>query len=186
MQEPRLPNKSVLPELGIELVVDVLLFVFPYGAEQMNLPHIFWLGFGCWVVGIAIVIRMFWILPVWNSRLTRLEKGLIAAILVALFVAAVYKPVVVAYGKRNVGTEDGTKPISAPPPQPPIPAQKETPNSQQAGKPSGRITQKGHHNIVQNGNNNQANPVTINGNQTTNGDGSPIINGNGNSVSGKP
>jgi hypothetical protein len=35
----------------------------------------------------------------------------------------------------------------------------------------------------QNGNNNQANPVTVNGSQTTNGAGSHIINGNNSNVS---
>jgi NhaP-type Na+/H+ or K+/H+ antiporter len=76
-------NKTTI-ELGIEFVVELLLFLYPYGAEQMNLPHNFWLGLGCWVIGTAIAIRMFWIFPVWTHRLTRLEKGLIAFILVGV------------------------------------------------------------------------------------------------------
>jgi hypothetical protein len=45
---------------------------------------------------------------------------------------------------------------------------------------SGRQHQSGHHNIQQSGTNDQANSVTVNGSQTTNGSGSPIINGNNN------
>jgi hypothetical protein len=88
-------------ELGIEFLAELVLFAFPYGAEEMGLPHNFWLGLVCWVAGIAIAIRMFWIFPVWEHRLTRLEKGLIAFILLGGFVAIFYKPVLTAYGKRN-------------------------------------------------------------------------------------
>jgi hypothetical protein len=98
-------GKPVVVELGIEFVVELLLFLYPYGADQMNLPHNFWLGLGCWVVGTAIFIRMFWIFPAWAHRLTKLEKGLIAFILVAGFIAAFYKPVLTAYAKRNGETE---------------------------------------------------------------------------------
>lgn len=45
--------------------------------------------------------------------------------------------------------------------------------------PSPRTTQT---NLRQMGNNNQANPFTVNGNQTTNGTSSPIINGSSNQV----
>jgi hypothetical protein len=96
------PNKPLVVELGIEFVVELLLFLYPYGADQMNLPHNFWLGLGCWVIGSAIFIRMFWIFPVWANRLTRLEKGLIAAILISLFVVIFWKPVATAYGRRSV------------------------------------------------------------------------------------
>jgi hypothetical protein len=40
--------------------------------------------------------------------------------------------------------------------------------------------------IVQTGNNNQANPVTVNGKQTTNGTNSPILNGSSNTINPKP
>ena len=104
-------NKTTI-ELGIEFVVELLLFLYPYGAEQMNLPHNFWLGLGCWVIGTAIAIRMFLIFPVWTHRLTRLEKGLIAFILVGAFVAAFYRPVMMAYGKRNTEIQPRSKPES--------------------------------------------------------------------------
>jgi len=94
-------GKPVVLELGVEFVMELLLFLYPYGADQMNLPHNFWLGLGCWVVGTAIFIRMFWIFPAWAHRFTKLEKALISFILVAIFVTAFYKPVITAYGKRN-------------------------------------------------------------------------------------
>ena len=67
----------------------------------MNIPHNFWLGFVCWVFGVAITVRVFWIFPVWVPRRTLLEKGLIALVFVALFLWAVHKPVVKAYVNRN-------------------------------------------------------------------------------------
>jgi hypothetical protein len=100
-------DKPVGLELGIEFVVEALLFLYPYGAEQMNLPHNFWLGLGCWIVGTIIAVRMFWIFPLWSSRLTKLEKGLIAFILVAGFAAIFYRPVMLAYSRRNV---EGSRP----------------------------------------------------------------------------
>ena len=94
-------EKPVVVELGIEFVVELLLFLLPYGAEQMNLPHNFWLGLGCWVFGIAIAIRMFWIFPAWAKRFTRLEKSLISFIFLGLFVLLAYKPVQTDNGNRN-------------------------------------------------------------------------------------
>src|SRR5437879_476162 len=92
---------SPVVELGIEFIVELLLFLYPYGAEQMNLPHNFWLGFACWVIGTAIAVRMFWIFPLWRHRLTKLEKGLIAAIFVGLFMLAVHGSVIAAYKSRH-------------------------------------------------------------------------------------
>ena len=97
-------STSSTPELGFEFVVDLLLFAFPYGAEQMNLPHLFWLGFGCWVVGIVIAIRMFWIFPLWSHRLSPTVKGLTSFGFIVLFVFAFYGPIMDAYRKRNEET----------------------------------------------------------------------------------
>ncbi len=124
-------RKPIIAELSIEFVVELLLFLYPYGAEQMNLPHNFWLGLGCWIGGAVIGIRMFWIFPLWAQRLTKLEKGLIIAILLAAFVSTFYKPVMTAYGKRNGEAEAKPKeqllpentPKKMPPPatvEPPI------------------------------------------------------------------
>src|SRR5258706_10993536 len=93
-------NKPIM-ELGIEFVVEVLLFLYPYGADQMGLPHNFWFGLGCWMVGTAIAIRMFWIVPIWLGRLSSLGKGIIVTVLIGIYVLVFYKPVMVAYGKRN-------------------------------------------------------------------------------------
>jgi hypothetical protein len=94
-------NRPIVLELGIEFVAEVLLVLFPYGAEQMNLPHSFWLGLACWIIGTVIAVRILWIFPFWSHRLSNLEKGLIALLLVTGFVVTFYRPVVVAYGKRN-------------------------------------------------------------------------------------
>jgi hypothetical protein len=94
-------SKPVLVELKIEFVVELLLFLYPYGAEQMNLPHNFWLGLSCWIVATAIAIRMFWIFPRWVPQRTVLEKSLITAILVVGFSVMLHKPVLRAYRSRN-------------------------------------------------------------------------------------
>jgi hypothetical protein len=96
-------NKPIFVELGIEFLVELLLFFYPYGAEQMNLPHNFWLGFGCWVFATAIAVRMFWIFP---TRLTHLKKGLIAFLCVGVFAWAVHEPVIEAY-KQKGQKQDG-------------------------------------------------------------------------------
>ena len=56
-------NGPISVELGIEFLCELLLFLYPYGADQMNLPRNFWVGLGCWVFGAAIAVRMFWIFP---------------------------------------------------------------------------------------------------------------------------
>ena len=94
-------DKPIFVELGIEFVFELLLFLYPYGAEQMNLAHNFWLGLGCWIAGTAIAVRMFWIFPAWRSRLSPLEKWLSSFIFVGLFVWAIHNPVVEAYKRRN-------------------------------------------------------------------------------------
>lgn len=95
------PSKPVSAELGVEFLLTLLMFLYPYGAEQMNLPRNFWLGMGCWLAGTAIAIRMFWIFPAWARRLTRLEKSLFAFIFVGIFGFAIHKPVEAAYKMRN-------------------------------------------------------------------------------------
>jgi hypothetical protein len=99
------PRKHVFEKLGIEFLASLIVFLIPYGADQMNLPHNFWVGVACLIGAPAIVIHIFWTFPVWTHRLTSLEKGLIAFIFVGLFAAILYKPVVTAYGKRKVEAE---------------------------------------------------------------------------------
>jgi hypothetical protein len=185
-------NKPIV-ELGIEFVAELLLFLYPYGAEQMGLPHNFWLGMGCWVIGTGIALRMFWIFPVWSERLSELEKGLIAFILVAVFVVAFYKPVMIAYTKRTVETK--TRPIVTLPssgdrmPAPDsIPSQPEAKPIPTAKPPK----EKGSHIVthsVQRADKTKAAPtpggsVAVGGNVTQNseGDCSPNIVGGANTV----
>lgn len=105
-------NKPAL-ELGIEFLVETLLFAYSFGAEQMNLPHNFFVGLGCWIIATVVAVRIFWIFPLWASRLSKLEKGLIAFILVAIFVGIFWKPVTTAYAKRNQ-TDESTKAATIP------------------------------------------------------------------------
>jgi hypothetical protein len=107
------PNKPIVIELSIELFAELILFLYPHGAEQMNLPHNFWLGLALWLIGTAIAVRMFWIFPVWASRLSRLEKALISFIAVSVFALAVYNPVLAAYEKRNGEPEANSLPTQS-------------------------------------------------------------------------
>ena len=97
---PSQGNEPVI-ELSIEFAVELLLCLYPFGAEQMGLPHNFWVGLISWVIGTAIAIRMFWIFPAWSHRLSRLEKGLIAFIGTAFLMAVFYRPIAAAYKRRN-------------------------------------------------------------------------------------
>jgi hypothetical protein len=166
------PEKPIV-ELGIEFFVELLLFLYPYGADQMGLPHDFWLGLACWIGGTAIAIRMFWIFPMWSKRLTRLEKGLVSFIVVAAFALLLYRPVTIAYRKRGVDSESKVSPPKTAmiPEQSqasnvvttltPLPAQGEPQKKGITQRQSTRdnspaIQQQGQNNIAQIGNNNQA------------------------------
>lgn len=105
-------NKPVV-ELSIEFAVELLLFLYPYGADQMGLPHNFWLGLSCWIIGLIIAVRMFWIVPFWSARLTWLEKALIAFIVVAALVLFLNKPVAMAYRKRNLVLDEQPAPLKS-------------------------------------------------------------------------
>lgn len=178
------PTTKPFLELGIEFAAEFLLFLYPYGAEQMSLPHNFWLGLGCWILGTAIAIRMFWIFPVWTHRLSRLEKGLIAFILVGLFVASFYKPVVTAYGKHNAEARpkaESSKQVEKPkeleqqPETKPIPAAR-TPTQREIGKAntiSGGLPSKP---TFPPPSVSQSNSGGINVQQATTGENSPIVN----------
>jgi len=173
-------NKPVYVELGIEFLSELLLFLLPYGAEQMNLPHNFWLGLGCWIGGLAIAIRMFWIFPYWVPNRTKLERCLIALIFVGIFVAVVYRPVAAAYGKRNGESKTGTPSIV---PQGQIgESRKSTTASQNEGREV--MTKQGGHTASSKpsvatttpGSITQSNSGGINVLQGTTGPNSPIIN----------
>jgi hypothetical protein len=107
-------NKPVIVELGIEFFIEFLIFLYPYGADQMGLPHNFWLGLGCWAVGTIVAIRIFFIFPLWSDRLSRLEKSLFAFIFVAILFILFYRPVVAAYHKQEPQIAKPTEQPSSP------------------------------------------------------------------------
>jgi hypothetical protein len=117
-------GKSVFKELGIEFLVELLLFIYPYGADQMNLPHNFWLGLGCWIVGSGIAIRMFWIFPLWADRLSVRWKMIAAFLALAGFVLLLHKPVLTAHAKwvqeheTAAAQPEPTRPQTIQPPAP--------------------------------------------------------------------
>lgn len=39
-------DRKPIVELGIEFIVELLIFLYPYRADQMGLPHNFGLGWG--------------------------------------------------------------------------------------------------------------------------------------------
>ena len=101
-------------ELGFEFLAELLIFIYPYGADQMGLQHNFWLGLACWIVGTVIAVRIFWIFPLWENRLSRVTKGLISGIVVATLVLVFFKPITIAYGKRNLENHENAPLDKAP------------------------------------------------------------------------
>jgi Trypsin-like peptidase domain len=123
-----------LLELGIEFLAELLLFLYPYGADQMGLPHNFWLGLGCWVVGTAIAIRMFWIFPVGVNRWSHTLKFLVSIVFVVVLVMIFFKPIATAYHKR--GPEEAVPTVAVPSSRVP------SSQSQPAQAPPSSATQK--------------------------------------------
>ncbi len=93
--------KSHTLELTIEFSVELLLFFLPYGAEQMDLPHNFWLGLASWVLAVGIGVRIFWILP-WTRRLPKPWKLVMSTGVVLSLMVAFWSPVRAAYKKRHL------------------------------------------------------------------------------------
>jgi hypothetical protein len=121
---------------GIEFLIGLLTFLYPFGAEQMGLPHNFWVGLGCWLFGAAIAIHIFWTCAL---RFSALEKGLISFIFVAAAALVVYGPLLKAYRALNGG---GTQTATASkPPAPkldlqPAPSVDTTPTAKTPSKPA--------------------------------------------------
>ena len=70
----------------------------------MDLPHNFWIGLASWFIGIAVGIRIFWIVPWWADKLSPGIKSAIIFITVFGFVVMVWQPVKSAYIKRQPNT----------------------------------------------------------------------------------
>jgi len=95
-----------------------------------------------------LVIRIFWIFPVWAHRLSGLEKTLLVALAVVLFSVAVRRPISSAYMRRNGNNESKNenpqqpqseeKGTQTPPDAPPAitPAVKPIPKAHPFKKPS--------------------------------------------------
>jgi hypothetical protein len=133
-----MPKTKPTLELTVEFAIELLLVFIPYGADQMGIPHNFWVGLACWILGASIAIRMFWIFPWWSHR-TSLEKGLILFILLAVITIICYQPVMTAYDHRNGKEEAKSAPVQPPvqtPAQPPVqPPTETTPPSQGTATP---------------------------------------------------
>jgi hypothetical protein len=121
-------QKNHTTEIGLEFLFEVLLFLYPYGADQMGLPHLFWLGLAAWASGFAVAIRIFWIFPPWANRLNVKTKSTIAIIASCVFMAVLWNPVNNAY-HRGYDHRDFplAKPISSTESNNPPNAKKETP-----------------------------------------------------------
>jgi hypothetical protein len=99
--ETRLGPKDRRLELGLEFLFELLLFLYPFGADQMGIPHNFWVGFISWVAGLCVGIRIFWIFPWWGDHLRFRWKGSISAVAILLFGFVVWKPVQDAYARAH-------------------------------------------------------------------------------------
>lgn len=61
-------------EIRWEFLVDICLFLLPFGADQMGLKHSFVLGITCWALALLVGMRMLWILPWWPRSTKRVIK----------------------------------------------------------------------------------------------------------------
>jgi hypothetical protein len=83
-------------ELGLDAILAVLLFVFPFGADQMEIPHNFWVGVGCWTASLALAVRIVWIFPYWEN-ISRRYKAFISIVLLVAALVLAWHPVRSAY-----------------------------------------------------------------------------------------
>jgi hypothetical protein len=93
------PKKHYL-ELGIEFCLELAIGLYQLGAEQMDLPHNFWVGLVLWIAATALALRMLWIFP-GIERLNPKLKVAIASVAVALLVFTTRTPVTSAYKKAK-------------------------------------------------------------------------------------
>lgn len=95
---PRPITNRRKPELSVDSFIAIVVFILPFGMEQMGIPKSFVVGLVSWAAGIALIFRVFWITA---SKLTRLVRTLAicAAACVVIFVA--YTPVTRAYHAQD-------------------------------------------------------------------------------------
>lgn len=72
---PEVLKRYKLPEITVELLLEVLIFTVEFSTEQMDMPHNFYLGLFCLVFGVGLAIRILYIalfvFPLWEA----LSKG---------------------------------------------------------------------------------------------------------------
>lgn len=83
-------------ELGIEFCIELAIALYQFGREQLDLPHNFYLGLGCWVVALVVALRMFWIFP-GIERLRLSIKAVIVVVIIAFVVRFSWESVRAAY-----------------------------------------------------------------------------------------
>lgn len=93
-------RKRKRTELRLELFLELAIALYPLSADEMGLPHNFWIGLGLWVLATAMAIRMIWILP-WVENRSWWVKSCITAIVVIGLVLLFRLPVTGAYKHRG-------------------------------------------------------------------------------------
>lgn len=86
-------------ELGVEFCLELAIVLYQLGAEQMDLPHNFWVGLVCWIVGLGIALRMLWIFPAFD-RIRWPTKTLVSVVIAGIFVRFMWVPVNTAYRQQ--------------------------------------------------------------------------------------
>jgi hypothetical protein len=86
-------------ELGVEFCLELAIVLYQLGAEQMDLPHNFWVGLACWIVGLGTGLRMLWIFPPFE-RIRWPTKALASILIAGLFVRVMWTPVGSAYEQQ--------------------------------------------------------------------------------------
>lgn len=87
-------------ELGIEFCLELAFGLYQLGAEQMDLPHNFYIGLFLWVAATALAVRMFWIFPKIEKWPFWVKMPIAAVAILAVTIVS-WKPVSTAYEKRN-------------------------------------------------------------------------------------
>jgi hypothetical protein len=95
-------------EVGIEFCIELLLVVYQFGHDQMDFPHNYWAGLFCWLLAIALGIRIFWIFP-GLEPLGCVWKALMSAVLVLGFIWLEGGLVIESYKKQFIVSEDAKR-----------------------------------------------------------------------------
>jgi hypothetical protein len=94
----RQPNHKF--ELGIELCLELGIALYQLGADQMDLPHNFYIGLVSWLVATALAVRMFWILPALETVKWYVKFVIATSVLTVMFFMA-RDPVMDSYKRHE-------------------------------------------------------------------------------------